>query len=83
MFAQRLRTRCTNCIRRGDAQQPALLPDPAAYPAQDPQTSLWELDPDNILIGDRIAVGGSAEVFVGKYEGARLTTRSSVQHPGS
>lgn len=29
----------------------------------------WELDPVAILLGRRIAVGGFAEVFVGKYQG--------------
>jgi hypothetical protein len=28
----------------------------------------WELDPRKVLIGRRLAVGGFAEVFIGKYE---------------
>ncbi|KAF6257891.1 kinase-like domain-containing protein, partial [Scenedesmus sp. NREL 46B-D3] len=29
----------------------------------------WELDPRKVLVGRRLAVGGFAEVFLGKYEG--------------
>ncbi|WIA13712.1 hypothetical protein OEZ85_007265 [Tetradesmus obliquus] len=29
----------------------------------------WELDPRQVLVGRRLAVGGFAEVFLGKYEG--------------
>lgn len=43
--------------------------DAAAVELQQLQASQWELDPDKILIGERIAVGGCAEVFVGKLEG--------------
>lgn len=32
------------------------------------QWSPWKIDPSKIAIGRRIAVGGFAEVFVGKYE---------------
>jgi hypothetical protein len=28
----------------------------------------WELDPRKVLVGRRLAVGGFAEVFLGKYE---------------
>jgi len=28
----------------------------------------WELDPRQVLVGRRLAVGGFAEVFLGKYE---------------
>jgi hypothetical protein len=28
----------------------------------------WEMDPHKVLLGHRLAVGGFAEVFVGKYE---------------
>jgi hypothetical protein len=35
----------------------------------------WELDPSKVLIGRRLAVGGFAEVFLGKYE-VSATTRS-------
>ena len=28
----------------------------------------WEVDPNQVIMGDRIAIGGFAEVFIGKYE---------------
>ena len=28
----------------------------------------WEVDPKRVILGERLAVGGFAEVFVGKYE---------------
>lgn len=28
----------------------------------------WEVDPKHVILGERLAVGGFAEVFVGKYE---------------
>ena len=28
----------------------------------------WEIDPNSVIIGERIAMGGFAEVFIGKYE---------------
>lgn len=30
--------------------------------------SPWEIDPERLTVGRRVAVGGFAEVFVGKYE---------------
>jgi hypothetical protein len=33
----------------------------------------WELDPSKVLIGRRLAVGGFAEVFLGKYEVSEAT----------
>ena len=28
----------------------------------------WEVDADDVVLGQRIALGGYAEVFIGKYE---------------
>ncbi len=28
----------------------------------------WEVEPEKVMLGERLAVGGFAEVFVGKYE---------------
>eukprot|EP00879_Flechtneria_rotunda_P003725 GHRR01003963.1.p1 GENE.GHRR01003963.1~~GHRR01003963.1.p1 ORF type:complete len:855 (+),score=369.40 GHRR01003963.1:504-3068(+) len=43
----------------------------------------WELDPRKVLVGRRLAVGGFAEVFLGKYEGTvvaikRLLTNDAL-----
>lgn len=53
---------CTCC--RGNSRQPAGAHpvDAAAVELQQLQAAQWELDPDKILIGERIAVGGCAEV---------------------
>jgi hypothetical protein len=38
----------------------------------------WELDPRKVLVGRRLAVGGFAEVFLGKYE-VRVVERVALQ----
>ena len=50
--------------RRGNSRQPVSAEpvDTTALAMQAMQASQWELDPDKLLIGDRIAVGGCAEV---------------------
>ncbi|GMH35293.1 hypothetical protein BSKO_03161 [Bryopsis sp. KO-2023] len=41
-------------------------------------SSPWELDPRQITVGHRIAVGGFAEVFVGKYEGTVVAIKRLI-----
>lgn len=38
----------------------------------------WEIDPSEIKLGRRIAVGGFAEVFVGEYQ-VRHSGQSAIQ----
>jgi hypothetical protein len=61
--------------RRGNSRQPVSAEpvDTTALAMQAMQASQWELDPDKLLIGDRIAVGGCAEVRC-----ALFCTRSHV-----
>jgi hypothetical protein len=40
----------------------------------------WELDPRKVLVGRRLAVGGFAEVFLGKYEVGGGITMSTLHH---
>jgi len=39
----------------------------------------WELDPRKVLVGRRLAVGGFAEVFLGKYEVRQCCTTANTQ----
>jgi hypothetical protein len=54
---------------RGNTRQPVSAEpvDTTALAMQALQASQWELDPDKLLIGDRIAVGGCAEVGCALY----------------
>jgi hypothetical protein len=35
----------------------------------------WEVDPGDVLVGERIAMGGFAEVFLGKYQGTLVAVK--------
>lgn len=41
--------------------------------AQKAQLGGWEIDANNVIIGERIAMGGFAEVFIGKFEVSSLS----------
>ncbi|KAL6748992.1 kinase-like domain-containing protein, partial [Haematococcus lacustris] len=47
---------------------------------QPPQGCEWELDPSRLELGQRIAVGGFAEVFVGRYEGTVVAVKRLLAH---
>jgi hypothetical protein len=41
---------------------------PTVSGADPAELQRWAVDPARVTLGDRLAVGGFAEVFVGKYE---------------
>jgi serine/threonine protein kinase len=41
----------------------------------DDPRSLWEIDPSAVHIGHRVAVGGFAEVFLGKFQGTLVAVK--------
>eukprot|EP00878_Enallax_costatus_P024545 GHUV01026198.1.p1 GENE.GHUV01026198.1~~GHUV01026198.1.p1 ORF type:complete len:298 (+),score=105.77 GHUV01026198.1:104-895(+) len=43
----------------------------------------WELDPRKVLVGRRLAVGGFAEVFIGKYEGTVVAVKRLLTNDAS
>ena len=44
-------------------------------PPPQPQRALFELDPSQVHIGHRIAIGGHGQVFVGKYQGTVVAVK--------
>ncbi|KAK9839216.1 hypothetical protein WJX81_001874 [Elliptochloris bilobata] len=51
------------------------LLSPAASGAAGADLQRWEVDPKRVILGERLAVGGFAEVFVGKYEGTVVAVK--------
>lgn len=43
--------------------------------AQQRCSNLWEIDPAEVVVGERLAVGGFAEVFLGKYQGTLVAVK--------
>lgn len=60
----------------GDPLTHALLPlAPAASEVQQWVLREYEINPNKVLLGRRVAAGGFAEVFVGRYEGTNVAVK--------
>jgi hypothetical protein len=62
------------------AEAPAVAPAAGAVGAGDcgcggPALAPWELDAADVRVGERLAVGGFAEVFLGKYQGTLVAVK--------
>jgi hypothetical protein len=54
---------------------PSSVQEPCAAAHSAPRRGPWELDPGQILMGERLAVGGFSEVFAGKLAGTLVAVK--------
>lgn len=67
-----------------DAATFALAPSSPSLPSTSSSQRLpWEIDPTQVHVGPRIAVGGFGEVFIGKYQGTLVAVKVLLHVEGS